>query len=108
MSHQKAASPGLALASTIGPIDAGIVPALIDAYRDRTGVEIALPVNPAKVGGVRGEAAAAFVAWLLGDEAQRLIAGFGVERYGQPHFFPRAPRWSRLPTALMRRQPHDR
>ena len=29
-----------------------------------------LPVNPATVPGVRGEAAAQFVAWLLGDEAQ--------------------------------------
>jgi tungstate transport system substrate-binding protein len=64
-----------------------------------------LPVNPAKVPGVRGAAAARFVAWLLGDEAQQLIADFGVERYGRPLFFPRAPGWSRTPTALQRRQP---
>jgi tungstate transport system substrate-binding protein len=63
-----------------------------------------LPVNPARVPGVRGEAAA-FVDWLLGDEAQGLIADFGVEQYGQPLFFPRAPGWSRTPTALMGPQP---
>ena len=64
-----------------------------------------LPVNPAKVQGVRGEAAAAFVAWLLGDEAQKLISEFGVAEYGQPLFFPRAAGWTRTPTALMGRQP---
>jgi tungstate transport system substrate-binding protein len=64
-----------------------------------------LPVNPAKVLGVRGEAAAAFIAWLLGEEAQQLIADFGVAEYGEPLFFPRAPGWSRTPTALMGRQP---
>ena len=64
-----------------------------------------LPVNPAKVPGVCGEVAAQFVAWLLGDEAQRLIAEFGVVEYGQPLFFPRAPGWSRTPTALTGRQP---
>ena len=64
-----------------------------------------LPVNPAKVPGVRSEAAAAFVAWLLGDEAQELISDFGVAEYGQPLFFPRAPGWSRTPAALMGRQP---
>jgi tungstate transport system substrate-binding protein len=65
-----------------------------------------LPVNPATVPGVRGEAAARFVAWLLGDEAQQLIADFGVQQYGQPLFFPRAPGWSRTPTALTTRQLH--
>ncbi|MCC6176142.1 MAG: tungsten ABC transporter substrate-binding protein, partial [Chloroflexi bacterium] len=44
-------------------------------------------------------AAAAFVTWLLGEEAQWLIADFGVARNGQPHFVPRAPGWSRTPTA---------
>jgi len=33
---------GLSLASTIGPIDAGIVPALLEAYRARAGGPIAL------------------------------------------------------------------
>lgn len=59
-----------------------------------------LPVNPATVPGVRGEAASAFVAWLLGDEAQQLIATFGVEQYGQPLFYPRAPGWAQTPSAL--------
>lgn len=64
-----------------------------------------LPVNPATVAGVRGDNAARFVAWLLGDEAQHTIADFGVQQYGQPLFFPRAPGWSRTPIALTARQP---
>jgi tungstate transport system substrate-binding protein len=42
MSGQVPAVPGLALPSTIGPIDAGIVPALLDAYRARTGLSVAM------------------------------------------------------------------
>jgi len=64
-----------------------------------------LPVNPATVPGVRGEAAAHLVSWLLGDEAQRLISELGAQQYGQPLFFPRAPGWSRTPTARTARQP---
>ncbi|MCC6177395.1 MAG: substrate-binding domain-containing protein [Chloroflexi bacterium] len=60
-----------------------------------------LPVDPARLPATRGEAAAAFVRWLLGDEAQRLIAQFGVADYGQPLFFPRAPGWAQTPTALL-------
>lgn len=186
----------LSLASTIGPIDAGIVPALLEAYRARTGVTVALtgagtgktlelargggfdvvivhakaleeqfiaggyglsrhelmandfvvvgPADdPAGVGTLTdavdafrriaeqgapfltrgdlsgthvkeldvweaatltpsGENAARFVAWLLGDEAQQLISDFGVQQFGQPLFFPRAPGWSRTPTALVK------
>ena len=80
MSGAPSAPAGLSLASTIGPIDAGIVPDL------------------------RGEEAARFVAWLLGDEAKALISEFGVGEYGQSLFFPRAPGWSRTPTALTPQQ----
>ena len=66
-----------------------------------------LPVNPTAVPGVREEAAAQFVTWLLGDEAQRLIAEFGADQYGQPLFFPRAPGWSQTPTALVNRPQHE-
>jgi tungstate transport system substrate-binding protein len=225
VSHEHTAAPALALASTIGPIDAGIVPALLAAYEARTGVSIALTgagtnktlelargggydvvivhalaleeqfiaegyglgrhepmandfviVGPAAdPSGIHGltEATEAFRRLLeteapfltrgdlsgthvkeldvweaaglkpsgdwyvtaehgtegnlatareaialqrytlldratvltLGDEAQKLIAEFGVEQYGQPLFFPPAPGWSRTPTALMERQP---
>ncbi|MGE3267828.1 MAG: substrate-binding domain-containing protein [Chloroflexota bacterium] len=66
-----------------------------------------LPVNPANVPGVRHEAAAAFVAWLLGNEAQAQIAAFGVGQYGQPLFFPRAPGWTQLPAGLTPHQPGE-
>ena len=64
-----------------------------------------LPINPEKVAGVNAEAAAAFVAWLLGAEAQQLIANFGVAQYGQPLFYPRAPGWTQTPAALATGQP---
>jgi tungstate transport system substrate-binding protein len=41
------------------------------------------------VAGARNEPGAdAFAAWLLGPEARSLIAGYGVERFGQPLFVP--------------------
>ena len=67
-----------------------------------------LPINPEKVAGVNAEAAAAFVAWLLGAEAQQLIANFGVAQYGQPLFYPRAPGWTQTPAALATGQPAAR
>jgi ABC-type tungstate transport system permease subunit len=39
---EQSPAASLALASTVGPIDAGIMPALVAAYPARTGVEIAL------------------------------------------------------------------
>ena len=42
MSGQPPAVHGLALASTIGPTDAGIVPALLDAFQARTSLSVAL------------------------------------------------------------------
>ncbi|MFW6089403.1 MAG: hypothetical protein ACODAB_06600, partial [Gemmatimonadota bacterium] len=35
---------------------------------------------------LRPEGAAAFEAWILGDEAGAIIRDFGVERYGAPLF----------------------
>jgi ABC-type tungstate transport system permease subunit len=42
MSGRTPDTPELTLASTIGPIDAGLMPALLDAYRARTGLVVAL------------------------------------------------------------------
>jgi len=47
-------------------------------------------VNPEKHPHVRQEAAQRFADFLLGPEAQRLIAEFGKDRYGEPLFFPGA------------------
>lgn len=57
----------------------------------------AIPLNPRKIAGVNGPAAQRFVAWLLSDRAQRLIAEFGVATFGQPLFYPRAPGWRSAP-----------
>lgn len=48
----------------------------------------ALPVNPDRIAGVNARASSAFVRWLLGDEAQEIIAGFGKAGYGAPLFLP--------------------
>lgn len=47
-------------------------------------------VNPAKHPGVNAGAARAWAAWILGEEAQRIIAGFGISEFGQPLFIPDA------------------
>jgi tungstate transport system substrate-binding protein len=39
---------------------------------------------------VQPDGAAAFAGWIVGPEAQRMIGGFGVARYGQPLFVPDA------------------
>jgi ABC-type tungstate transport system permease subunit len=49
-----------------------------------------LPVDPAAVPGVDGAEAARFVAWLLSEPAQALIAGLGADGQGIPRFVPRA------------------
>lgn len=47
-----------------------------------------MAVNPAKHPGVNRELAATFVQWLTSPAVQRKIAAFGVERFGQPLFYP--------------------
>jgi tungstate transport system substrate-binding protein len=49
-----------------------------------------MQVNPEKFDGLEEEGAAAFIAFLVSDEAQSLIGDFGVEEYGQPLFIPDA------------------
>jgi tungstate transport system substrate-binding protein len=50
----------------------------------------AIVVNPERHPRVDVEGARAFVAFLVRDEVQRLIAEFGVEEYGEPLFRPLA------------------
>lgn len=58
------------------------------ALRNEYGV---LAVSPQKHPGVNHALALAFIRWLISAETQAAIARFGVERYGQPLFYPAAP-----------------
>ncbi|RJQ44058.1 MAG: hypothetical protein C4534_07080 [Gaiellales bacterium] len=49
-----------------------------------------IPVSPAKCPEANSEGAVAFMEWLVSDEGQELIAGYGVDRYGQALFVPNA------------------
>lgn len=49
-----------------------------------------IPCNPEKMPKVDAEGAADFINWLVSDEAQEIIANFGVDKYGEPLFFPNA------------------
>ena len=49
-----------------------------------------MQVNPERFDAVNASGAEAFVAFLVSEEAQALIAGFGVERFGAPLFVPDA------------------
>lgn len=59
------------------------VPALLNVYH-------VITVNPDKWPLVNYEAAMAFANFLISEETQAVIAEFGVEKFGQPLFFPDA------------------
>jgi tungstate transport system substrate-binding protein len=50
-------------------------------------------VNPARLPKVNADGARCFADWLVAEEAQWLIQAFGVDRYGEPLFFPNAESW---------------
>lgn len=83
------------MASTIGPIDAGIVAALEEAYLGQTGVV----VRHAGAGtGAALEMAKSGSFDLVMVHARaledRFVAeGYGVDRYGEPLFFPNSDEW---------------
>ena len=58
-------------------------PSLLNIYH-------VMQVNPERSSNVQGESAVAFVDFMLSDEAQAIIAEFGVEKFGQPLFVPGA------------------
>lgn len=73
------------------------------AYRDKVGLEIlvegdavlqnvyhVITVNPERWPQVNYSGAVALLQFLIHPETQRLIATFGIERYGEPLFFPDA------------------
>ena len=49
-----------------------------------------LQVNPERMDGINAEGARAFVEFMVSDETQALIEGFGVDEYGEPLFIPDA------------------
>lgn len=58
--------------------------------RNRYGV---MAVNPAVHPGVNASAARTFVEWILSPETQRAIGEYGVQRFGQPLFYPDSEAW---------------
>jgi tungstate transport system substrate-binding protein len=47
-----------------------------------------LAVNPDKFPNVKADLAQKFVTWLLSVETQKLIGAYGVDKFGQPLFYP--------------------
>jgi ABC-type tungstate transport system, permease component len=66
---------------------------LVEGGRDLLNFIAVIRVNPAHFPQASAAPAKAFVDWLVSDEAQRLIQGFGVDRYGEPLFFPNSDAW---------------
>ena len=64
-------------------IDGNADPALLNPY----GV---IPVNPDKSDAINSELAEKFAEWITSDEVQEQIGQFGVDKYGQPLFYPNA------------------
>lgn len=51
-----------------------------------------IPVNPDK-GNINNELAMQFVEWLTSVETQQMIGDYGVEKFGQPLFYPDSEPW---------------
>ena len=47
-----------------------------------------LPVDPGKHPGVNSDMATKFILWILSPETQKLIGSYGVDKFGQPLFYP--------------------
>jgi ABC-type tungstate transport system permease subunit len=88
----------LDIASTIGPIETGLLPALeivVEGDPRLLNVLSALPINPRRAADVNEGGAEAFLNWLLADEAQALIGDFGRAEHGISLFLRR----DQIPTA---------
>jgi tungstate transport system substrate-binding protein len=66
-------------------IEVNVDPILINPY----GI---IPVDPAK-GNVNNLLSEEFILWLIGIEAQTLIANFGIQDFGQALFYPNSDVW---------------
>ena len=51
-------------------------------------------INPEKFEGTNAAGALRLTDWLVDDAAQKLINSFGVDKYGEPMFFPNSDKWN--------------
>jgi tungstate transport system substrate-binding protein len=51
-----------------------------------------IPVNPAKHPGINADLAEKFAEWITSPETQAKIGAFGKDKFGQPLFYPGAPK----------------
>jgi tungstate transport system substrate-binding protein len=70
---------------------------LVEKDTDLLNYIAVIRVNPARFPKVNADGARRFADWLVSDEAQQLIKTFGVDRYGEPLFFPSADAWRKKP-----------
>lgn len=68
-------------------LDLEIVVEGLDGLLNPYGV---IAVNPDKNDLINAEGAQSFITWLLSEDTQKMIASFGVSKYGAPLFFPDA------------------
>ena len=58
-----------------------------------------MAVNPDKNPGVKYDLAMKFIEWILSPEVQAKIGGYGVDKFGQPLFYPGTPPSTPAPAA---------
>ncbi len=63
---------------------------LAEGYQNFLNVYHVMPVNPAKGPHINAEGGRAFAEFLVQPETQAAIGSYGVDRFGQPLFFPAA------------------
>jgi tungstate transport system substrate-binding protein len=68
------------------------LPILVEGDPSLLNVYHVMPVNPAKSPRINAAGGEAFALWLVSPEAQGAIAEYGIDRFGQPLFFPDAGR----------------
>ena len=51
-------------------------------------------VNPEKFEGINKEGALKLADWIVDLDAQKLIQSFGVDKFGEPMFFPNSDKWN--------------
>jgi tungstate transport system substrate-binding protein len=54
-----------------------------------------IAVSPDKYPGVNYEMAMKFIGWMTSLETQEMIGGFGVDKYGEPLFYPNSAEWKK-------------
>ena len=63
---------------------------LVEGDPDLLNIYHVITVNPEKWPGINYDGAAAFASFLVLPETQAVIGAFGVDKFGQPLFFPDA------------------